>query len=142
MKTPILLLFSTLFISSVFFFFSCTTEDPAPSPTDPRASYTGLWGVSENWNKLSYEATISNDPGSSTGVYIDNFANAGVGVKVHASVSGSVITIAPLPQTLSNGWVIESGSGYLQGTTKINWSYVFNDLADQISATAIYTKQK
>jgi hypothetical protein len=47
-----------------------------------------------------------------------------------------------LPQTLSNGWIIESGSGYLQGTTKINWSYVFNNQADQISATAVYTKAK
>jgi hypothetical protein len=141
MKTLIIPFFSILLLSMLVF-SSCTTEDPAPSPTDPRASYTGVWGVSENWNKLSFEATISNDPGSSTGVYIDNFANAGAGVKAHASVSGSTITIAPLPQTLSNGWVIESGSGYMQGTTKINWNYVFNDLADQISATAVYTKLK
>ena len=120
---------------------SCTTEDPTPSPTDPRSNYTGNWSVSESWNKLSYEVTITNDASSSTGVYIDNFANSGQGVKTHAVVSGSLISISPMPQSLSNGWVIEGGSGSLQGTTKISWSYIFNDEANQYSATAIYTKQ-
>ena len=134
--------FQSGLILSLFFLSSCTTEDPAPSPTDPRASYIGTWGVSETWHKLSYEVSISYDQGSSTGVYIDNFANAGPGVKAHATVSGSSIAITDLPQNLSNGWVIESGSGSLQGTTKINWNYVFNDGANQYSAVATYSKKK
>jgi hypothetical protein len=135
------LYFFSVICFSILFLTSCTSEDPAPSPADPRESYVGVWGVSENWNKLSYEATISIDASSSTGIIIDNFANSGVGVKTHAVVSGNSVSIAPTPQTLSNGWVIENGSGYLQGTTKINWSYLFNDTADQISATAVYTKK-
>jgi hypothetical protein len=131
----------TLAMITLVIITSCTSESPTPSPTDPRASFIGAWGVSENWNKLAYEVTITNDANSSTGVYIDNFANSGVGVKTFAIIAGSAISISPLPQGLSNGWVIESGSGYIQGTTKINWAYVFNDLATQYSATAVYTKK-
>jgi len=128
-------------LTTPVFLSSCTTDEPSPSPTDPRASYTGTWSVNETWTKLSYEVSISNDAGSSTGVYISNFANSGSGVKTHASVSGNNISISPLPQTLSTGWVIETGSGFLQGTTKINWTYVFNDLATQYTANAVYTKK-
>jgi hypothetical protein len=140
MKTINQYFHSVLLLS--FFLSSCTPEDPAPSPTDPRANYIGTWGVSENWHKLSYEVYISYDQGSSTGVYIDNFANAGTGVKAHASVSGSSISITDVPQNLSNGWVIENGSGSLQGTTKIIWNYVFNDGANQYVADATYSKKK
>ena len=140
MKTTAKFLIALLMITLVFF-SSCTTDNPTPSPTDPRANYTGTWSVSENWNKLAYEVKITNDAGSSTGVYIDNFANSGTGIKTHATISGSTISITSPPQTLSNGWVIETGSGYLQGTIKINWNYVFDDLATQYMATAVYTKK-
>jgi hypothetical protein len=140
MKTIIRFLLTFVWMTP-FFLSSCTTDNPDPSPTDPRATYIGTWGVNEIWSKLSYEVTISNDAGSSTGVYISNFANSGSGVRTHASISGNNITIAPLPQTLSNGWVIENGAGYLQGTTKITWSYQFNDLATEYFATAVYTKK-
>jgi hypothetical protein len=140
MKTTIRLILSFLLVTP-FLFSSCATDNPSPSPTDPRANYTGTWSVNENWTKLSYEVSISTDASSSTGVYIDNFAGSGTGVRTHASVSGSTITITPLPQTLSNGWVIETGSGSLQGTTTISWNYVFNDLATQYIATAVYTKK-
>lgn len=139
MKTVVKFMFAFAMVAAMTF-VSCTTDNPDPSPTDPRDNFVGSWSVSESWNKLSYEVTILNDAASSNGVYIDNFANSGVGVKTHATVSGSSITIAPLPQSLSNGWVVEMGGGVLQATTKINWTYVFNDEATQYSATAVYTK--
>jgi hypothetical protein len=122
--------------------FSCGKEDTTtPDPTDIRANFLGTWSVNEKWTKLTYEVAITSESGSSDGVYIENFAGSGAGVKTHASVSGNAITIAPLPQTLSNGWIIETGSGSLQGTTKINWNYVFNDQANTYTATATYTKK-
>jgi hypothetical protein len=133
--------FLAMVILPIVFLTACTTEDPTPSPTDPRASFVGTWSVSESWNKLAYEVNVTTDAASSTGVYIDNFANAGVGVRTRATITGSSILISPAPQSLSNGWVVETGSGFLQGTTRINWSYVFNDEANQYSATAVYTKQ-
>jgi hypothetical protein len=84
---------------------------------------------------------ITSDQGSSDGVFIENFAGSGAGVKTYALISGNNIIISPLPQILSNGWNIESGSGGLQGTTKINWNYVFNDQANTYTAIAVYTKK-
>jgi hypothetical protein len=120
---------------------SCQTETTPPDNVDIRADFLGIWTVKENWTKLTYEVSITSDAGSSDGVYIENFAGSGAGVKTHASVSGTNITISPLPQTLSTGWIIENGSGVLQGTTKMHWNYMFNDLATPYTATADYTKK-
>ena len=120
---------------------SCSTETATPDPVDIRSNFLGVWTVNENWTKLTFEVDITSDPGSSDGVFIENFAFSGSGVKTHASVSGNNITITPLPQTLSTGWIIESGSGGLQGTTKMNWNYVFNDLANTYTAIAVFTKK-
>lgn len=140
MKTSSINLVSFLVIPLVFL-CSCAQDNPTPSPTDPRANFIGRWSVSESWNKLAYEVNITASASSSTGVLIDNFANSGSGVKTLATVSGSVINISNTPQTLSNGWVIDGGSGSMQGTSKITWAYLFNDEANQYSANAIYTKQ-
>jgi len=120
---------------------SCQTESVTPDPFDARANFIGVWTVNENWTKLTYEVAITSDPSSSDGVFIENFAGACSGVKTQATISGNNITISPLPQTLSTGWIIDNGSGGLQGTTKINWNYVFNDLANTYTAIAVYTKK-
>ena len=131
-----------LFLSLLHFgLISCQKETTEPDPADPRANFLGGWSVYEQWTKLTYEVYITADPNSSSGIYIENFAGSGSGVKAHASISGSNVGISSLPQTLSNGWIIENGSGSMQGTTKINWSYVFNDHADTYTANAVYTKQ-
>jgi len=120
---------------------SCETETTPPDPVDNRSNFLGVWIVNENWTKLTYEVDITSDQGSSDGVFIENFAASGAGVKTHALISGNNITISSLPQTLSTGWIIESGSGTMQGTTKINWNYVFNDQANTYTAIAVYTKK-
>jgi hypothetical protein len=120
---------------------SCQTEDTPPDPVDPRTNFLGVWSVSENWTKLTYEVSITTDPGSSDGVYIENFAGSGSGVKTHALISGNNISISPLPQTISSDWKIISGSGALQGTTKMNWTYVFTESANTYHADAVFTKK-
>ena len=120
---------------------SCQTESTPPEPTDIRSNFLGVWTVNENWTKLTYEVAITSNSASSDGVFIENFAGSGSGVKTQASISGNSITISPLPQTLSTGWIINSGSGGLQGTTKINWNYVFSDKANTYTAIAVYTKK-
>jgi hypothetical protein len=120
---------------------ACQTESNPPDNVDPRTNFLGAWTVNENWTKLTYEVDITSDPNSSDGVYIENFAGSGTGVKTKATISGNNINISPLPQTLSTGWIIESGSGGLQGTTKINWNYVFSDQANTYTAIAVYTKK-
>jgi len=134
-RTILLLLFVQFGLAS------CQKDATEPDPTDPRANFLGLWSVNEQWTKLTYEVYITTDPNSSSGIYLENFAGSGSGVKTHASISGNNVEISSLPQTLSNGWIINSGSGALQGTAKINWNYVFNDLADTYTATAVYTKK-
>ena len=120
---------------------SCETETTPPDPTDARSNYLGIWSVNENSTKLTFEVAITSDPGSSDGVYIENFAGSGEGVKTHETVSGNNISISPIPQTLITGWIIESGSGGLQGTTKMNWNYVFTDQATTYTAVAVFTKK-
>jgi hypothetical protein len=120
---------------------SCQTEDTPPEPVDPRLNFLGIWSVNENWTKLTYEVSITNDPGSSDGVYIENFAGSGSGITTHALISGNNITISPLPQTISTDWKILNGSGALQGTTIINWTYKFTESANTYYATAVYTKK-
>lgn len=131
---------ATLLILQVFL-FSCNTDTTTPDQTDARLTFVGVWSVNENWTKLSYEVSITTDAATTDGVYIENFAGSGAGVKTHAKISGSSITIIPTPQALSNGWSITSGSGSMEGTTKINWNYVFNDEANTYTAVAVYTKK-
>jgi len=139
-KADILL---SLFLLSLlqFGFYSCQDEPIDPEPTDPRSNFIGVWSVNEKWTKLTYEVNITTDPNSSSGILIENFAASGSGVKTHALVSGDNVEINPLPQTLSNGWIIESGSGALSGTTKMDWNYVFDDEANTYTAMAVFTKK-
>jgi hypothetical protein len=133
----------SLFLLSLlqFGFYSCQDEPIDPEPTDPRSNFIGVWSVNEKWTKLTYEVNITTDPNSSSGIFIENFAASGSGVKTFALVSGSQVEISSVPQTLSNGWIIESGSGALSGTTKMNWNYVFNDEANTYTAIAVFTKK-
>jgi hypothetical protein len=132
---------SRIFMIILITLSACQADTTEPQPTDSREAFLGIWTVNESWHKLTYEVEITADPSSSTGVYIANFAGSGSGEYTYAKVSGTNITITPLPQTLNNGWKIESGSGAMQSGTKITWNYVFNDLADTYTATAVYTQK-
>jgi hypothetical protein len=131
-KSGIVLLF-------VLFLAGCAKESTTdPATGDSRSKFIGNWLVSEQWNKLTYEVTISADNATSDGVFITNFSDAGTGISAYAFIQGNSITLTQ-DEHLSNGWVV-NGGGTLSGTTKITWSYTRNDGADLIYATAVYTK--
>ena len=139
-RTDLRLSLALLFFLQIII-FSCTEENTSPEPADARDNFIGVWSVNEQWTKLTYEVNITKDPGSDNGIHIENFAASGAGVQTYAIVSGNDVNINPLPQTLSNGWIVRSGSGALSGTTKINWNYVFDDEANSYTAIAIFTKK-
>jgi hypothetical protein len=140
MKKMRITAWALLFLSQ-FVIYSCQTETTTPDQVDARTDFLGVWNVNENWTKNNFDVSITSDATTTDGVYIENFAASGSGIKTYAKVSGKNITISPLPQTLSTGWIIESGSGVMQGTTKMNWNYVFNDEANTYTAIAVFTKK-
>lgn len=136
-KNLLLISFSLLLLTG---FTGCTTDDPSPSPTDPRVAMVGTWSVYESGAKGSYEATIALDPSSSTGILIYNFANAGsTSNPAQAEVSSTNIYLNP-DQSIGDGWTV-SGGGSLVSSTKINWTYTLFDGATSYNLTAVYTKK-
>ena len=115
----------------------CTSEDPSPSPADPRTAFVGTWLANETETKATFEVTIELDGSSSTRVRLNNFANSGT--PATAEVSGTNITLIP-DQIIGDGWVL-NGSGALATSTKINWAYSFSDGATLHNVTGVYTKQ-
>jgi hypothetical protein len=116
----------------------CTKDETTPG-TDTRSAFLGKWNVSETWTKLTYEVTIAEDPSSTSGVFIYNFAGTGAsGTPAGAEVNGTSI-ILDANQVIGAGLTI-NGSGSLSGT-KINWNYTLNDGATLIQAIAVYTRQ-
>ena len=139
MKSAIRLL-SPVLLLVVALFQGCTTEDPSPSPSDPRSAFVGTWSVDEQGNKLTYEVTISLDPSSSSQVVISNFANAGPSSNpARAEVSGNNIFLNA-DQVIGDGWTI-NGGGLMNSSTKITWAYTLDDGATLHNLTAVYTKK-
>lgn len=121
-------------------FSGCTTEDPSPSPGDPRTAFVGSWMVNEQETKGTFEVTIEIDASSSTAVKIYNFANAGTSSNpAIAEVSSTTITLVP-NQVIGDGWII-NGGGSMTTSTLINWGYTLNDGATLHNLVAVYTKQ-
>jgi hypothetical protein len=117
---------------------ACTKES-TDTPGTTREAFLGKWNVTESYTKLSYEVTISADPGSSSGVFIYNFAGTGSSsIPAGAEIAGSSI-ILDANQVIGTGLKI-NGSGNLSGS-KINWNYTLDDGANLLNAIAIYTKQ-
>lgn len=132
------------FLSAIFVLFqvgfsACTTEDPSPSPADPRSAFVGTWRVDEQETKQTFEVTIEISAGSETAVKIYNFANSGsTSNPAIADVSGTNITLVP-DQIIATDWVI-NGGGSLTTSTNINWAYTVNDGANLHSLIAVFTK--
>ncbi len=136
MRTRAYLLFPALVLFTALL-AGCTTDEPSPSPTDPRTSFTGTWLANEQEYKYTFEVTIDLDASSSTAVLIHNFANSGTTAK--ADVSGTNITLVP-DQIIGDGWTL-NGSGALTSSTRINWTYSFLDGATLHQVTGTYTRQ-
>jgi hypothetical protein len=138
MKTYRIISWLALFL--VFFISGCAKDSTTdPGTTDTRSKYLGIWQVNEQWTKLYYEVTITDDNASTNGVYLANFAGSGTGVSAFATIVGNTITLNK-DEYLSNGWTI-NGSGTLTGTTKMAWAYNWTEGSTPIFATADYTKK-
>jgi hypothetical protein len=130
-----------IFLLTIGLFFSCNPDDGGdPAPTDPRDKFVGSWlcqETSQSGNS-SFSVTISIDGSNSSQIFLDNFYHLGVGKKVYGVVAGNNVT---LPNQVVNGFTVKSGNGTIVNSdTKINFSYVVNDGADDDSCTAVYTK--
>jgi hypothetical protein len=119
--------------------FPGCTKETTTTDSGTRSSFLGKWSVSETYTKLSYEVNITEDPNSSNGVFISNFAMTGSSsIPASAEINGSSIILDP-NQVIGTGLTI-NGNGNLSGT-KITWNYTILDGATLINAIAIYTKQ-
>jgi len=114
------------------------TEDSNITPDPGRAAFLGDWTVTSSL-KLTYDVTITEDPNSSNGVFIHNFACIGWSdPPASAEIQGAKIFL-DANQMIGDGLTI-NGSGTLSGT-RITWSYTLFDGADMITVTETYTKQ-
>jgi hypothetical protein len=113
----------------------CTKDSGTSDPG--RAAFIGDWMASPA--KLTYDVKISEDPNSSNGVFIANFALIGFDdPPASAEISGSTIVL-DANQVIGTNLVV-NGSGVLNGT-KITWNYTTFDGADLTEVTEIYTKK-
>ena len=131
--------FFLVFLSLIL--YGCMKDNsPGPDGSDARVKFLGRWSVKETWHKSNYEVTIYADPDSPEGVFIQNFANPGIGVPASASISGNNITL-DYEQVIGDGWTIKGGGIYDPETGKIIWNYTIFDGATLFTVTdATYTK--
>lgn len=112
------MLFCTLLLSS------CAKEDEPqpeiPASTDPRAAFRGHWYMSEHSSANGHSTYYVDITDSSNAAYIQFAYLDGYHTKVHATVSGSSLTI---PSQVVEGNNI-SGAGTLAGTNQINLNYL------------------
>jgi hypothetical protein len=129
------IIFILALVSLSFVFTGCTKDDSTPD--SDRSAYIGKWNVTPT--KLTYEVTISEDPNTSNGVFISNFALIGSTYPpASAEVNGSSIVL-DANQVIGDGLVV-NGSGVFSGN-KITWNYTIFDGADLTNVSETYTRK-
>jgi hypothetical protein len=116
---------------------ACTPDNTNNISPDTRSQFLGSWTVNDHKTKAVYEVVISADPNAGNRVLISNFGGLGSG-SATAFISGTSITLDP-DQNINN--LIFNGSGSLNGTSTMNWSYSINDGADITYYSAVFTKK-
>lgn len=134
-KTRLLLI---LVGTVVLLFPTCLPTDENVNPDDPVAKFLGQWKVSEDCVRNSYVVTISQDPGNSSQVLLDNFASPGPG---YDPAVGLVVgnTIHVTSQTIGEGWTV-SGTGTYRNDNSIAWNYTLYIASSKYTCSATYTK--
>jgi hypothetical protein len=136
MKSIRILLYS--FAITSLFFISCETDDPI-SESDPRNNYLGVWTVSEECNRMSYDVNVAYDPGNSSQVLITNFANPGPGYPpVRALVVGEKLIVQQ--QITGDNWQVSGDGTYDDDKDIINWTYNLTIGGNYLTCTAIYSR--
>jgi len=120
-------------------FLSCNLEDDILSdPGDDRDKFVSTWSVSETCFKANYTVKITIDPSNSAQVLLANFGNPGpnygpaVGI-----VAGNKIYVST--QNTGDGWTV-NGTGTLQDTHTINWSYSLIIAGNNYTCTSEYIR--
>jgi len=124
-------------------FYSCqpdnTNNDPAPI-VDPREQFVGYWNCTEQskiHGTASFTINIYKDSTNTSYIRLTNFYQLGQDQVISGLTAGNNITVNA--QTICS--CVINGTGNLQTSTKINWNYTVNDLADIDTCTAVFTKQ-
>lgn len=120
-------------------FSACEIEED-DTFTDLRDKYTGTWQFNENEAKNDltfYNVVITKDPGNTSQVLLKNFGNVSNLHSAYGIVTTSRITVPS--QDIAS--VTISGSGNLESTGNMSWTYSLNDGADIINYTAQAQKQ-
>jgi hypothetical protein len=126
-----------LAIAALVITLTACTKEPETSPDPDRAAFLGKWNAAPT--KLTYEVTISEDPNSTNGVLISNFALIGLSYPpAGAEIKGTSI-ILDSNQVIGDGLKVK-GSGVLSGD-KITWNYSTFDGADFTQVAEIYTRK-
>jgi hypothetical protein len=132
--------FSALFVF-VMFFNSCNLADDVGGNATV-AKIEGEWSCDEQSEYFkstaeTFSVYISEDPGNSSGVIIDNFYGINAGAK--ATIAGLSLIISN--QTLEGDFEV-SGSGTISANYReINLTYTVDDGSGVIDhVTAVYTK--
>lgn len=134
---------SFIFISFIMMLVtSCEIPEDPDATDDPRDKMTGTWQFIESSVKstqsISYTVNITKDPDNSSQVILENLGNPGT-FDIQSVGIATTSQIVVSEQTISNGWVIE-GSGKLDGTDKMNWTYSIVAGGDLEHYTADATK--
>lgn len=129
-----------LALMTIFVLPGCQKDSTTIPSGDSRSAFLGNWGGSDTELKFYYNAVITSDTTSATGVQIRNFGGIGNSYPpAKARVSGSTITLN-LDQVVGDGLIL-NGSGVISGTTVINWKYTLFDGATLRKFTSVFTRR-
>jgi hypothetical protein len=132
-----LLKLSVLVFSIITVTVSSCKKDEEPNTLD---QFFGSWtcrATSNNFGVTNYVITITEDASNNTGIKIYNFDNLGTSIFASSNTNGNNITI---PQQSVLGNTVE-GSGSLQSTTKLLYTYTIDDGITVDTVSADCTKQ-
>ena len=131
-----IVLITSLLLTAIFVFHSCTKENDLINDGDIRESFIGNWGANDQCSKQAYGVNISLDLENSSQVLINNFANTGH--TAVAVIAGSSIYVES--QDIGGGYTA-NGNGKLTGDF-IHWTtYNFETAGDLYECTCNFNKQ-
>ena len=117
---------------TLFVFASCTKDE---QPVDVRLPFLGVWQVEEEYSingaaqiHDSYEVTVTTSAAGESIVLVSNFGNFNKTIQFEIKDNGADFSIPSQAINIPLGGVQYefnlSGSGHLQGSAKMEYSYV------------------
>ncbi|HEY9114223.1 MAG TPA: hypothetical protein VIN10_05950 [Bacteroidales bacterium] len=134
LKASYIAIFFTIVITS---FYACEeTFDLNPdSSTDYVKKYLGTWHVSDQAARLNYDVVIKRNPGDSTSIILENFADmrgSAIGMVIGNTV---VISLQPI-----GGGMMSEGSGNYLSASELKFNFVLDNGIDSESRVGFFSK--